>query len=1484
MDEKEVWICWDAVKDFTSEPRPEHQKLAFEVMCAIISNHYSLLDNLRNVFFQTIQVHHNQLSEATLDALILLTQNGRAVPPFERDIWNLILDWLSNPQAKLLPFTDQVIKSNATLIDEYVLIGIIHRICNISNNAKIIETMEQCLTSFETIILYVPHIPSSCFTCLISSLCRLVNIEKLSEPCWKIFHHLLQGHSSWHGIKSLCSILDDPGNEPAYNLLRGAVFFINQSLWGSKKIAGLEVSNVSLLPSLLRVIGMKQHYIVAYEVSLGLRRLVLRFGKELNLEWHIIFKMLENLKPYLLVKEDNRVKSVVGQILDFLEENCVSDSELVCDRKELSRILELYVQFRPPDKTIFILQKKLEYITPANVGWLEDLKTMMTTFFVREERTKVRKEALHIAKQIFDKYKHLYGSEIVDAVFLTFLPSIYLDLDEVIRLNGIQCIKNIAKDIVTSQFREIVEILVRASSQSEPGVLLSVRREAVTCLISIFEDRFPKRYVDQTIYLFRSLMKLAHDDDFVIRRNVITQMLQVRSNPHYQLQMYNKINPLVRTYASHPSSTAFPTQELFSVLTESLKKEDRFELFTAIVHGIKNFIQNQWIMKGIATSKLTSLLCRLLEQKIFGVNLEKPSFEISEEQKLENLHIGYELLVLLIPFFNGESLVGDEIASCLYAGLSFSRRDTTVICLNGLSLCHLYVPGITKYLPRIIKWIFTFIQKSRPSGAKSIYIVEYLLFLAQFPKIIRNSLNTTDIKQILDSLLLLTEFTHIHMALIYRTLSLWFLQIPPKIRPEYFPAIKASLENAHYGHSGSTSSPLRDSNNNQSKNNLLAESTLDLLTRYTYTDCEAMNAPETTDSVFFNKTSKTEYYMQGTSIMSITTGMMGWVKVTVRRATGTVEWVMQLRNKLRSFNPDYLNDELVKLIEYEKSVKQNIENLEHLGERASTEEKVVLPELPDLDSSAEDLSQIIDDKTNITIMNNDDRIEDQMKIRPYYFTRSVSNDKIENKSEYRITDLPNYYPPLPSYDEKEDDSHMNYVGKGKLSPEAQLYLHDPSVIAEFQNFSDSILIPEGKNIGIDLKIIPIQYPEKEDLFQMESPMVNTDEKLVSLTEISKRSYSRDFNSDLENMPIQTQQPQNQSQPQNQQPQTQNQTQTQQPQVQNQASQKQKVMDMEEMVVPKRISLKNKTDDETKKVKDRLTSSTEIELVYSADKKKESIAELSCDDATVIHPSFVHLQLQLIPFNGAKAKLLENTEGLSRAITLLDRILSVETHKIGVLYIAPGQTKEEEILANTCGSPRYTNFLRNLGKMVRLSECSADIYTAGLDKTPQASDGEFSILWQNEVSQIMFHVATLMPSGNQDRLTSKKSHIGNDHVNIVYNESDSPYNRDTLKGQFSNVIIVINPLETNFCKVSIQRKLDVDLTPGPIMDEHIITENHLSQFVRQTALNYDLATKFTLMKQIEYSANCEARLSQLKHIADRFLGNEEKPILRHSSKK
>jgi len=48
----------------------------------------------------------------------------------------------------------------------------------------------------------------------------------------------------------------------------------------------------------------------------------------------------------------------------------------------------------------------------------------------------------------------------------------------------------------------------------------------------------------------------------------------------------------------------------------------------------------------------------------------------------------------------------------------------------------------------------------------------------------------------------------------------------------------------------------------------------------------------------------------------------------------------------------------------------------------------------------------------------------------------------------------------------------------------------------------------------------------------------------------------------------------------------------------------------------------------------------------------------------------------------------DTSGLPTFFRTLDRMSVIDTHKVRIMYVAPGQTHEREILCNNHGSPAY----------------------------------------------------------------------------------------------------------------------------------------------------------------------------------------------------
>ncbi|EAQ85924.1 hypothetical protein CHGG_07177 [Chaetomium globosum CBS 148.51] len=161
------------------------------------------------------------------------------------------------------------------------------------------------------------------------------------------------------------------------------------------------------------------------------------------------------------------------------------------------------------------------------------------------------------------------------------------------------------------------------------------------------------------------------------------------------------------------------------------------------------------------------------------------------------------------------------------------------------------------------------------------------------------------------------------------------------------------------------------------------------------------------------------------------------------------------------------------------------------------------------------------------------------------------------------------------------------------------------------------------------------------------------------------------------------------------------------------------------------------------------------------------------DGVTIFPS--HLLMQLLApmpqlYDPAIRPIpLPDEDFVDRAVRVFDRNSPVDGHKVGVVYIKEGQTKETEILANTTGSPDYHQFLKGLGTLTKLK--GATFNTHGLDRENDI-DGKYAYCFRDRVTEIMFHVTTQMPTNPETdpQCIMKKRHIGNDYVNIVWNDS------------------------------------------------------------------------------------------------------------------
>lgn len=299
---------------------------------------------------------------------------------------------------------------------------------------------------------------------------------------------------------------------------------------------------------------------------------------------------------------------------------------------------------------------------------------------------------------------------------------------------------------------------------------------------------------------------------------------------------------------------------------------------------------------------------------------------------------------------------------------------------------------------------------------------------------------------------------------------------------------------------------------------------------------------------------------------------------------------------------------------------------------------------------------------------------------------------------------------------------------------------------------------------------------------------------------------------------------------------------------------------------------------------QVTSESELQqsgVLVASNQSTASTVERTRE--VLIDPSFLALQVSPYPDSRKvpRSILVPPTEECKRTLRNLDRVPVIDSHTIGVLYAAPGQTTEEEILSNRHGSPAYTRFLHGLGRLIHLKN-QKDVYTGGLD-TYTDEDGKYTYAWWNDIIQVLYHVTTLMPNRPYDpQYAHKKKHVGNDYVRIVWNDSGVPYRFDTLKTEFQFANVVIEPHSagvigayTNalhdheYFKVSCQRAAGMPEF-GPLGEFKIISAESLPAYVREVSLLADFFAPVWVhthrdTRKAEYVTNWRSRLQTIKRL-------------------
>lgn len=134
-------------------------------------------------------------------------------------------------------------------------------------------------------------------------------------------------------------------------------------------------------------------------------------------------------------------------------------------------------------------------------------------------------------------------------------------------------------------------------------------------------------------------------------------------------------------------------------------------------------------------------------------------------------------------------------------------------------------------------------------------------------------------------------------------------------------------------------------------------------------------------------------------------------------------------------------------------------------------------------------------------------------------------------------------------------------------------------------------------------------------------------------------------------------------------------------------------------------------------------------------------------------------------------------------------------KVGVLYAAPGQRTEAELMANTRVSGLFERFLDVLGERMEL--CGWPHYDGGLDTSESRSDGTYSRYTTFQGIELMYHVPSYMPfKKNDPQQIGRKRHVMNDTVVVIFKERmglDDVVDVGSFQSHCTCVYFVVSPV-------------------------------------------------------------------------------------------
>ncbi|XP_014675180.1 PREDICTED: tuberin-like [Priapulus caudatus] len=1493
LEENAIEVLWLTVADLLYAQSPQDSRsLSMRFLQCLIVGQYEELGIMRAYFFKVIQDH--DVAEDVVprfDAFKALCDVGKDVYNFEEEVGSFILGWMGDVMRTscikdFLALLVNLVKYNATYLDQDIVSGIVHHTCNHICWTNSQGDIEMCIKVLDAIVCY-SYLPTDSLSHFINTLCTTVNISKedLCKASWELMRKLLGTHLGHSAIYTMCRILQDPGNLQRTGLLRGAVFYIGMALWGHKRVESLKNSPSSVLPSFKQALQC-QHQTIAYEVLLSVSRLVKKYGSELQLlTWDLVMDIVERVLKMIEskdVKEDSPMAKELArelhELLTCAEEQSMR-SEYAGDPERLYDCIEQCYTTRPEESVLRLINHRAQYIHPMTEGLDRAVWHSHSRSLLRQWRTSASCARYVIAAVSF-VHRGSSSADICQAyesfVQVRSMPSVnticqplrrYVDHPVVVSLQEdlpgeiaglpLPCHTSQARDQMTSPYANMA--VVRAG-RSLPAGLISLNVALHLLGHSINNVVFVKLWV------------ATAECGYITRR--VKMGLTV-----WQICM-RPFENRVTSFAMQPNADAPP------IFKPPLSEADLADVKAAVVgvidifiakyarlpsaHAVKAFELLVGFMQGSYAAPLTAsptlaaargavlrLFCSLRSDTLHRVCVVAPDGDARASPYLlchaekavaaggthgtaspagprsPTVVAAYDrcrtktMSVAAVMAVVVQCLASEHEWSVLSVVLgslpAILQNKSFVLATNANFelLCGKLVAMATdKRLgyPDVLRGLPPKFSRSDFQG----FVYPILAALASYHAYVDKPLQVTLIKSLEEGRLskcacMCVNAIIVCMLEMQETMMRQLPEVLLKLSPDLFNSDMSS---------GRLQVTLIKS---------LEEG------RLSKCACMCVNAIivcmlEMQETMMRQLPEVLLKLSQISATRAIAIPMLEFLACLIHLPRLYANFVEEQYMSVFAIAAPYTNP--AKFSHYTASLAHQVIALWFIKCRIIFRKDFVRFITKGL-------------KANVLLP-----FEEQAKYEKYsdhaeeVTRRPRSGSFISDAKDAKaISPTPIREQQKPIVDEAMSNFHMELT-ETCLDMMARytfaLYSSQPqrSPVAQF-------LLDGGQNMTwlVGNKLVTI---------------TTSGGSLKMSKQVTDRGLITGARRQVERIIAPAR-----AEPSFRLP--------------SKRSSDDSLVHLQKDHAGSRGATAAHANESDASLRMRQRGHTVSVMggrrAYQMARRMEKppMAPLVQPTQTSgINPAFVFLQLYHSAYfmdNNERPLLLPHGDVNNRAVKNLDRIPPYETHKIGVLYVGAGQVNDEAaILSNEYGSSRYAKFLEGLGELTHLRRTNPDhTFLGGLET--DGSDGEFAYSWRDDITQAIFHVATLMPNKASDvSCNGKKLHIGNNFVSIVYNDSNEPYKTGTIRGQFRFVSIIIKPLdhESNMVSVCAKEELS-EIGHG---EPKIISDRHLPILARQLALHADLASKVYQSQQLShhdiYASKWLERLRQIKRIRSKVL--------------